>query len=293
MNDSIRHHKLIPSTVVAFVTDSPEPYSVSYGLILINRNQLIGEKVVCCLYMTYEQDFSHIPEFHHLICLCLAFQYYGILIQPLTWSDSWICMGISSFLGMKFMEYAFGKETVDYLTLRFRDAAFFIEDLIAGISTDQGNRSTIMNNRPLAAGNGAVFSNSPFLTPLFFVKSPIVISLISQQCGESYFYQLLHSMIHMCYQRLEEQSTIHQAIVTLLPLSKLLSKLNDSKSSDLPSFRSSSQWIEGSVLSQPSLEVRFPEPSAKRVHTVETAQSGAGMKSGLSHSQKDSRSCLR
>lgn len=45
MNDSIRRHKLIPSTVVAFVTDSPEPYSVSYGLVLINRNQLIGEKV--------------------------------------------------------------------------------------------------------------------------------------------------------------------------------------------------------------------------------------------------------
>ena len=46
MNDSILHYKLIQSTVVAFVTDSPEPYSVSYGLILINRNQLIGEKVL-------------------------------------------------------------------------------------------------------------------------------------------------------------------------------------------------------------------------------------------------------
>lgn len=203
-------------------------------------------------------------------------------------------MGIASFLGMKFMEYAFNKETADYLTLRFRDAAFFIEDLIAGISTDQGNRATIMNNRPLAAGNGAVFSNSPFLTPLFFVKSPIVISLISQQCGESYFYQLLHSMIHTCYQRLEEQSAIHQAIVMLLPLSKLLSKgMSDSKPSDLSSFRTSLQWIEGSVLSRSSLDMRFPEPASKRVHTMETAQSGAGRKSDVSHDLKDYRSCLR
>ena len=228
-----------------------------------------------------------------MICLCLAFQYYGILIQPLTWSDSWICMGISSFLGMKFMEYAFNKETADYLTLRFRDAAFFIEDLIAGISTDQGNRSTIMNNRPLAAGNGAVFSNSPFLTPLFFVKSPIVISLISLQCGESYFYQLLHSMIHMCYQRLEEQSDIHQAIVMLLPLSKLLSKAEDVKPSDLSSFRPASQWIDGSVLNQNSLNVCFSTPPSKRVRTVETAQSGAGTESDVSHSQKACLGCLR
>lgn len=101
-------------------------------------------------------------------------------------------------------------------------------------------------------------------------------------------------MIHTCYQRLEEQSAIHQAIVMLLPLSKLLSKgMSDSKPSDLSSFRTSLQWIEGSVLSRSSLDMRFPEPASKRVHTMETAQSGAGRKSDVSPYLKDYRSCLR
>lgn len=201
-----------------------------------------------------------------MICLCFAFQYYGILMQPLTWSDSWICMGVSSFWGLKFVETIFGKSTAEYLSLRFRDATFFIEDLISGVSTDQGNRSTIMNNRPLALGNGAVFlSNSPFMTPLLFVKSPIVISIISQQCGENYFSRFLSSIVLMCYKRLDDQKVLYQDIVGLLPLAKILSNTKDMFS--MSSLRHHSMnWIDGSVINKTSPAIHFPEPSAKRLH---------------------------
>lgn len=50
-----------------------------HNLILLNRDELVGEK-----------DFAHHAQFYHMICLCLVFQYYGVIIQPLSWSDSWI-----------------------------------------------------------------------------------------------------------------------------------------------------------------------------------------------------------
>ena len=86
------HSSILSTVTIAAVVEPPEPYCVCNDLILIDRNELIGEK-----------DFSHINEFYHMICFCLAYQYYGILIQPLAWSDSWICIGISSFLGLEFI----------------------------------------------------------------------------------------------------------------------------------------------------------------------------------------------
>lgn len=129
----------------------------------------------------------------------------------------------------------------EYLSLRFRESAFMIEDQLNEVSKDSNartvimnNRTTIMNNRPLALSNGAVFlSNSPFLTSLLFVvfsflsdlqvKSPIVVSLISKQCGESYFIQLLASIVFICLHRLAEQASIQQDLVNILPIAKLFS----------------------------------------------------------------------
>ena len=129
----------------------------------------------------------------------------------------------------------------EYLSLRFRESAFMIEDQLNELSKDSNartvimnNRTTIMNNRPLALSNGAVFlSNSPFLTSLLFVvvsstphpqvKSPIVVSLISKQCGESYFIQLLASIVFICLHRLAEQAAIQRDLVSILPIAKLFS----------------------------------------------------------------------
>lgn len=127
------------------------------------------------------------------------------------------------------------------MSLRFRESAFMIEDQLNELSKDSNartvimnNRTTIMNNRPLALSNGAVFlSNSPFLTSLLFVvvsstphpqvKSPIVVSLISKQCGESYFIQLLASIVFICLHRLAEQAAIQRDLVSILPIAKLFS----------------------------------------------------------------------
>ena len=38
-----------------------------------------------------------------MICLCLAYQFFGVLVAPLSWSDSWICIGIPSFIAMRFI----------------------------------------------------------------------------------------------------------------------------------------------------------------------------------------------
>ena len=63
-----------------------------------------------------------------------------------------------------------GENAESYLWQRFRDSAFAIEDQVASLPADQTNRATILNNRPLAVGSGAVFlTNSPFATPLLFV----------------------------------------------------------------------------------------------------------------------------
>ena len=90
------HPSLIHNITVVAVNEPPEPYCVSRGIIFVDRDQLIGEK-----------DFAHTSEFYHMICFCLAFQYYGVLIQPLAWSDSWICIGISSYLALEFIESVF------------------------------------------------------------------------------------------------------------------------------------------------------------------------------------------
>ena len=81
-----------------------------------------------------------------------------------------------------------------------------------------------MNNRPLAMGGGAVFlTNSPFATPLLFVKSPIVTALISQRSGDTYFLQIINSIAVRCLHLLDEEASIQQGIYDLLPLSKHLS----------------------------------------------------------------------
>ena len=38
-----------------------------------------------------------------MICLCLAYQFFGVLVAPLSWSDAWICIGVPSFLAMRFI----------------------------------------------------------------------------------------------------------------------------------------------------------------------------------------------
>ena len=81
-----------------------------------------------------------------------------------------------------------------------------------------------MNNRPLAMGSGAVFlTNSPFSTPLLFVKSPIVTSLISQRSGDTYFLQIVNSIAVRCLCLLDEEASIQQGIYDLLPFAKRLS----------------------------------------------------------------------
>ena len=55
-------------------------------------DELIGEK-----------DYAHHAEFYHMICMCLAYQFYGVLVQPLSWSDCWIPIGVSSYLAMQFV----------------------------------------------------------------------------------------------------------------------------------------------------------------------------------------------
>lgn len=80
-----------------------------------------------------------------------------------------------------------------------------------------------MNNRPLAMGGGAVFlTNSPFYTPLLFVKSPIVTALISQRSGDTYFLQIVNSIVVRCLRLLDEEASIQQGIYNLLPLAKQL-----------------------------------------------------------------------
>lgn len=86
------HSSLLSQVTIVAVVDPPEPYCVCHNMIIIDRNELIGEK-----------DYSRTCEFYHMICFCLAYQYYGILIQPLAWSDSWICIGVSSFLAIEFI----------------------------------------------------------------------------------------------------------------------------------------------------------------------------------------------
>lgn len=86
------HSSLLSRITIAAVVDPPEPYCVCNNMIIIDRNELVGEK-----------DYSRTCEFYHMICFCLAYQYYGILIQPLAWSDSWICIGVSSFLAIEFI----------------------------------------------------------------------------------------------------------------------------------------------------------------------------------------------
>ena len=91
------HELPVLSTIsVVAVTEPPEPYSICHGMIMLDRNQLIGEK-----------DYSDINEFYHMICFCLVYQYYGIIVQPLTWSDSWISIGVSSFLSLEFIGEVF------------------------------------------------------------------------------------------------------------------------------------------------------------------------------------------
>ena len=106
---------------------------------------------------------------------------------------------------------------------RFRDAAFSIEDQVAALPADQTNRATILNNRPLAVGSGAVFlTNSPFATPLLFVKSPIVTALISQRSGDTYFLQIINSIVVRCLHLLDDESAIQQGLFALLPLAKAM-----------------------------------------------------------------------
>lgn len=117
-----------------------------------------------------------------------------------------------------------GEDKKEYLYYRFKQAAFFIEDQISLLPTDQSGRATITNNRPLAVGNGAVFlTNSPFFSSLLFVKSPLVTSFISQQSGKFYFLQLLASIVRMALSRLEDQFCLHRDIYNLLPVSKMMS----------------------------------------------------------------------
>ena len=42
-----------------------------------------------------------------MICFCLAYQCYGILVQPISWSDCWICVGIPSFLALLFIKHVY------------------------------------------------------------------------------------------------------------------------------------------------------------------------------------------
>ena len=42
-----------------------------------------------------------------MICFCLAYQCFGVLVQPISWSDCWICIGIPSFLAMSFIKKVF------------------------------------------------------------------------------------------------------------------------------------------------------------------------------------------
>ena len=94
---------------------------------------------------------------------------------------------------------------------------------MAALPADQTNRATILNNRPLAVGSGAVFlTNSPFATPLLFVKSPIVTALISQRSGDTYFLQIINSIVVRCLHLLDDESAIQQGIYALLPLAKAM-----------------------------------------------------------------------
>lgn len=116
-----------------------------------------------------------------------------------------------------------GENAESYLWQRFRDSAFSIEDQVAALPADQTNRATILNNRPLAVGSGAVFlTNSPFATPLLFVKSPIVTALISQRSGDTYFLQIINSIVVRCLHLLDDESTIQQELYALLPLAKAM-----------------------------------------------------------------------
>ena len=91
-NDRISRCPILPSVAVVCVKAAPEPYCVCHNLILLNRDELVGEK-----------DFAHHAQFYHMICLCLVFQYYGVIIQPLSWSDSWIPVGVASYLALQFV----------------------------------------------------------------------------------------------------------------------------------------------------------------------------------------------
>ena len=83
---------------------------------------------------------------------------------------------------------------------------------------------TITNNRPLAVGNGAIYmTNSPFMTSLLFVKSPLVTSYLSQQSGKPYFLQLLASIVKKAFCLLNDQAHLHQDIYFLLPVAKMMS----------------------------------------------------------------------
>lgn len=94
---------------------------------------------------------------------------------------------------------------------------------MASLPADQTNRATILNNRPLAVGSGAVFlTNSPFATPLLFVKSPIVTALISQRSGDTYFLQIINSIVVRCLHLLDDEAAIQQGIYSLLPLAKAM-----------------------------------------------------------------------
>lgn len=94
---------------------------------------------------------------------------------------------------------------------------------MASLPADQTNRATILNNRPLAVGSGAVFlTNSPFATPLLFVKSPIVTALISQRSGDTYFLQIINSIVVRCLHLLDDEAAIQQGIYNLLPLAKAM-----------------------------------------------------------------------
>lgn len=101
-SDKVHSRTNLPSVVVACVNDAPEPYCVLHNLILLNRNELIGEK-----------DYAHHAEFYHMICMCLAYQFYGVLVQPLSWSDCWIPIGVSSYLAMQFVRQVAAEREIE------------------------------------------------------------------------------------------------------------------------------------------------------------------------------------